>query len=104
MKKIFIIAGEASGDSHSAELVRKLKELDPGTRFYGIGGNNLKKQGVELIYSYEDVNFIGFTAVLKNLSSIKAKLSEAVEKVKELEPDAVILTDFPALISGSQKR
>lgn len=95
MKKIFIIAGEASGDSHSAELVRKLKELDPGTRFYGIGGNNLKKQGVELIYSYEDVNFIGFTAVLKNLSSIKAKLSEAVEKVKELEPDAVILTDFP---------
>jgi lipid-A-disaccharide synthase len=95
MKKIFIIAGEASGDSHAGEAVNKLKKLNSDVKYYGIGGHNLEKQGVELIFPYKDVNYIGFTAVLKNLSAIKKKLRKAVEKVRELDPDIIILVDFP---------
>lgn len=95
MKKIFIIAGEASGDSHAGEAVKKLKQLNGRIEFYGIGGNNLKNQGVGLIFPYSEVNYIGFTAVLKNLSAIKKRLREAVEKVRELNPDIIILVDFP---------
>ena len=95
MKKIFIIAGEASGDSHAGEAVRKLKKLNSGIQIYGIGGSSLEKQGVELLFHYREVNYIGFTAVLKNLSAIKKRLREAVGKVRELEPDIIILVDFP---------
>jgi lipid-A-disaccharide synthase len=95
MKKIFIIAGEASGDSHAGKVVSKLKALDNNISFYGIGGSGLEKEGTELIFHYKEVNFIGFTAVLKNLSAIKKKLKEAVHKVKELDPEIIILVDFP---------
>lgn len=95
MKKIFIIAGEASGDFHSSALVHKLRDINPNIEFSGIGGNFLKKEGIDLLFHYDEVNFIGFTAVLKNLSHIKAKIRETVDKIKDLNPDMVILVDFP---------
>ena len=95
MKKIFIIAGEASGDFHSSALVNKLNALNPDIELYGIGGSFLQKEGVDLLFHYDEVNFIGFTAVLKNLSHLKAKIRETVERIKGLNPDMVILVDFP---------
>src|SRR5690606_10059518 len=94
-KKIFIIAGEASGDAHSGALISKLKEIYPNIDVSGIGGNELKSQGVNILYSYSEVNYIGFTAVIRNLPAIKKRLSQAVDYVKELNPDLIILVDFP---------
>ncbi len=95
MKKIFIIAGEASGDFHSSALVHKLRNLNPNIEFSGIGGSFLEKESVDLLFHYDEVNFIGFTAVLKNLSHLKAKIKETVDRIKELNPDIVIFVDFP---------
>ena len=65
-KKIFIIAGEASGDMHGAKLTGDLKILNPDLEFFGIGGEKMKNQGVKILYDYSKVNFIGFSSVLKN--------------------------------------
>lgn len=94
-KRVFIIAGEASGDSHAGALIEKLKLLNPVINVSGIGGKELESRGVNIIYPYSEVNFIGFTAVLKNLPAIKKKLNEAVTYAKEFNPDVIILVDFP---------
>jgi len=48
-RKVLIVAGEASGDLHGANLVHALRRLDPLLRFYGIGGKNLQEAGVDLV-------------------------------------------------------
>jgi lipid-A-disaccharide synthase len=93
--KIFIIAGEASGDENGAELVDGLIKLNKNISFTGIGGSKLKSKNVELIQNYSSVNFIGFSNVIKNISKIKRVLNETVEYVKKLNPDVIILIDFP---------
>ena len=49
MKKLFIITGEHSGDRHAADVVKELRLLNPDLIVHGIGGENLKKQGVKLL-------------------------------------------------------
>jgi len=92
---IFILAGESSGDIHSARLVRQIKKLRPGINFSGIGGECLQNENVKLIRHYRKVNFIGFTSVLFNIFRIKKILNDTAEYIKKLNPDIVILVDFP---------
>jgi len=93
--KIFIIAGEASGDINGAELVNSISVLDNSISFSGIGGTKLKESNVEIIQDYSAINFIGFSNVIKNIFKIKRVLKNTVEYVKKINPDLVILIDFP---------
>jgi lipid-A-disaccharide synthase len=94
-KKIFIVAGESSGDFHAANVVNSLNEITSEISFFGIGGAELEKSGVKLIHDFKEINFIGFTKVIKNLKKITGVLNDTVKKIKEIEPDIVILVDFP---------
>lgn len=94
-KKIFIIAGEASGDFHAANLIKEMRLLRNDTEFWGIGGSEMKMQGAVLIHDYHEINYIGFTKVIKNLKKITGVLNDTVEQIKRINPDVVILTDFP---------
>jgi len=93
--KIFIISGEASGDSNGAELVKSVLSQNNSIVFHGIGGSELKNCGVNLIHDYSKINFIGFSNVLKNYSGIKKVFNSTVEYVKKFIPDVIILIDFP---------
>lgn len=93
--KIFIIAGEASGDINGAELVNSISVSDDSITFSGIGGTKLKESNVEIIQDYSAINFIGFSNVAKNIFKIKRVLKNNVEYVKKTNPDLVILIDFP---------
>jgi lipid-A-disaccharide synthase len=93
--KIFIVAGEASGDDNGAALINSISELNNNISYYGIGGSKFKEKNVEIIYDYSDVNYIGFSNVIKNIKVIKRILNETVEYVKKLNPDIIILIDFP---------
>ena len=95
IKNIFIIAGESSGDMHAASLVRELKYLYPGILFRGIGGPQMQKENVDILYEIKDVNFIGFSSVIRNLRKIKSILNHCGNIIKDLNPDAVILIDYP---------
>lgn len=96
MKKIFIIAGEVSGDMHAAHLISELKKQTPTEiSFMGIGGDKMKAEGVTLIEHISNISFLGLTEVLKNLSVIKKVLTKTKDHIRSWEPDALILIDYP---------
>ena len=94
-KEFFIIAGEASGDMHASSLVSEIKKLAPDSVFRGIGGGKMRSAGVDTALDINDVNFIGFTSVLKNIFTIKKHLKETSDVIIRSDPAAVILVDFP---------
>jgi len=94
-KKIFIIAGEPSGDLHAAHLVRSMRSGSPGIQFYGLGGNLLRKEGVESYYDITDLALVGTIEVLQKLAKIREVYRGLIRKIDEIRPDLAILVDYP---------
>ncbi|MDP2939205.1 MAG: lipid-A-disaccharide synthase [Candidatus Omnitrophota bacterium] len=94
-KKIIIVAGEASSDMHAANLVKAIKDINPNTEFFGLGGKGMEQAGVKLLYNLVDLAVVGFVEVLKNIGKIKYAFCLILEKAKEIKPDAAILVDYP---------
>jgi len=94
-KKIVIIAGEASGDLHGSSLVKELKKINPHGEFFGIGGDKMKREGVELIFHIDRLSFMGFFEVLKNLRFIRKVMQTMVSMIETRKPDLAILIDYP---------
>lgn len=93
--KIFIIAGEQSGDMHAGSLIRKLNRLRSNLKITGIGGKSLQEQGVDILHHYTKVNYIGFSSVIVNYFKIKSVFNDCVNFIRKSNPDVVILVDFP---------
>ena len=94
-KNIFIITGETSGDMHGAELIKSIKKKRDDITFSGIGGELLKSENVKLIHNFSEINFIGFSSVIKNYAKIKSVLNDTIEYIMRTNPDILILVDFP---------
>ncbi len=95
MKKIFIIAGEPSGDFHGSLLVNEIKNRDPEIKFYGLGGEKMRSAGVKIHYDLASSAVVGFFDVIKNISFFKKLFHEILTKIKEEQPEAVIFIDYP---------
>ena len=93
--KILIVAGEASGDTHAAELVGRLRELAPGAEFFGAGGPKLKNAGVRLVYDLTAIAVVGFMEVLKHLGTFRRVFAELLAEADRNRPDLAILVDYP---------
>lgn len=94
-KRIMIIAGESSGDFHSASLILALKKLSPEIEISGIGGQRMRAAGADIYFDISELSIIGFTDVLKNLRKIKKVFNALLEKIDATSPDAVVLVDYP---------
>ncbi|MCX7833892.1 MAG: lipid-A-disaccharide synthase [Ignavibacteria bacterium] len=95
-KSIFIIAGEQSGDANASTIIDELLKTNSEVTITGIGGFELEKAGMKLLYHYREVNYIGLYSVLSNINKIKNVLKKCVEYIKNNPPDIVILVDFPS--------
>ena len=93
--KYYIIAGEASGDLHASNLIKELKKNDTGAEFRCWGGNLMKEQGAELVKHYNDLAFMGFVEVLKNIKTILRNIKFCKNDIQKYNPDALILVDYP---------
>lgn len=94
-KRIIIVAGESSGDFHSASLIQALKKINPDIEICGIGGERMRAAGCQLIFDISELSIIGFTGVLVNLSKIRRVFKLLLAKIDGQKPDAVILVDYP---------
>ncbi len=94
-KCIMIIAGEASGDLHGANLVKAMRARDDSLFFFGIGGDRLKEAGVRIIMDASRLSVVGLTEVLSRAPDILEGLGKAKALLKTLTPDLLILIDFP---------
>ncbi len=93
--KYYLVAGEASGDLHGANLMKALKKEDSAASFRYFGGDKMQAEGGELVKHYADMAFMGFTEVLLNLTTIFKNLKACKKDILAYQPDALILIDFP---------
>ncbi len=93
--RYYIIAGEASGDMHAANLMKEIKKNDEHANFRCHGGDMMMRAGGYIVKHYKETAVMGFREVLMNLGKIKANLDLFKEDIKEWQPDVVILVDYP---------
>jgi lipid-A-disaccharide synthase len=94
-KRVFIIAGEASGDVHGANLVRAMAAQDPSVSFRGVGGRELQEAGVKLLWDAAEVAVVGFLEVARHLATIARAFRLAVHTLRTWQPHLLILIDYP---------
>ena len=92
---VMIIAGEASGDMHAAALVRKIHQERPEIRFFGIGGDQMDRAGVEIVRHIREMSILGFAEVIKQYIPIRKIFREMVCVMHRRRPCLVILVDYP---------
>lgn len=93
--KYYIIAGEASGDLHGANLMKGLLEHDPGCSIRFWGGGKMKAVGGTMVRDYRDNAVMGIVEVLGHLGSIMRNMEFCRKDILDYSPDALILIDYP---------
>lgn len=93
--KYYIIAGEASGDLHGANLIKALKKEDAAADIRCWGGDLMQQAGGTLVKHYKDLAFMGFAEVLMNLRTILDNIRFCKEDIIKFNPDAIIFIDYP---------
>ena len=93
--KYYIIAGEASGDLHGANLIKQLHRKDDKAQIKCWGGDLMQAAGAELVKHYRDLAFMGFVEVLANLRTIFKNISFCKQDILAFRPDVLVLIDYP---------
>ncbi|WP_309664533.1 lipid-A-disaccharide synthase [Tabrizicola sp.] len=93
--KLFLIAGEPSGDRLGAALMQGLKTLSPGVQFTGIGGPLMQAQGLISLFPMEELSIMGLIEVLPKYVALKRRIAQTATAALAVEPDALITIDSP---------
>lgn len=101
-KKIFISAGEASGEHYGALLIAALKSRlttedrkTEGTEFFGMGGERMAAAGLDRVVRSEEMAVMGITEVVRHLPRIYRGFRKLKRAIQERRPDVAVLIDFP---------
>lgn len=95
MYKVMISVGEASGDLHGASVATALRNIQPGIKLLGMGGQAMRSAGVEIVHDIADLGVIGFVEVIKNLPRL-FKLRDSLVNLMAVErPDVLVVIDYP---------
>ena len=93
--KYYIIAGEASGDLHGSKVMESIKKLDKKAKFRFWGGEKMKGIGGEIVKHVNQLSFMGFWEVLKNIKTILKNISFCKSDINTYQPDKIIYIDYP---------
>jgi lipid-A-disaccharide synthase len=93
--KVFLVAGEASGDARGAELMRALHERAPDIKFFGAGGREMRALAGEDFLDWADEAVVGLWDVLKKYGYFKKQFDRTLAHIERVSPAAVILIDYP---------
>ena len=93
--KYYLVAGEASGDLHGANLMKALKETDPDAEFRFFGGDLMLAEGGTLVQHYSTMDYMGFVEVFMNLRTILKNMKTCKQDIAHWQPEVLILIDFP---------
>ncbi|MES2214572.1 MAG: lipid-A-disaccharide synthase [Pseudomonadota bacterium] len=94
-KKIYIIAGEVSGDMMASKIIDALREISGNLTFYGIGGEGVQKRGIVSLFDIKRISLMGFLEIIPHILSIKNLIQSTVDDIKLKNPDIVITIDSP---------
>ena len=94
-KTVWIMSGETSGDIYGAGICRELKASDSSLTVKGMGGQHMKKAGVDILVDSTELGVMGLIEVLKLYPMFKRIFNELLARAKEERPDAVVMIDYP---------
>jgi len=92
---ILMVAGEVSGDTHAAGVIRQLKLRNKKIKIFGMGGPRMAKAGMEVREDLTKHALIGFWEVLKHYPWIKKRFDQCVQWLEKEKPDLLFLVDYP---------
>ena len=92
---IVVITGEASGDAHAGRMIGELKQLRPDITVRGIGGDNMRAAGAEIMVDFSELAVMGIVEVLKRYRHIKNIFNQLLADLKANKPDLLVLVDYP---------
>jgi lipid-A-disaccharide synthase len=95
MTRLFMIAGEASGDLLGGALLAGLHQLDPGVEVAGVGGASMEAQGLVSRFPMDELSVMGIAEVLPRLPNLLRRISETADAVVAARPDALVTIDSP---------
>lgn len=93
--KYYLIAGEASGDLHGANLMKALLEVDKEAQFRFFGGDLMAQYGGQPVKHYREMAFMGLYEVLINIRTISKNMNLCKNDITDYQPDVIILIDYP---------
>lgn len=93
--RLFLVAGEASGDALGAALMRALRQAAPGVAITGVGGEGMRAEGLVPLFPMSDVAVFGMTEVVGRLPTILRRISVTARAAVAEKPDAVVIIDSP---------
>ena len=93
--KLYIIAGESSGDGHAAVLMSELLAMGPDIEFYGAGGPKMREVGGSHILDWTQEAVVGLWDVVMKYPYFRAQFHRIYREIIELQPSAVIFVDYP---------
>jgi len=96
-KKLFVLAGEVSGDMHAAGAIEELLKARPDVTVFGIGGQKLRALGADLLYDTSQMSIMGFVDVLKHTGFLRRVIRDLKEAVRREKPLAAFLVDYPGM-------
>src|SRR5262245_1827669 len=96
-RKIMIVAGESSGDTHAAKLVRALHNAEPATdfQFFGAAGPKMRDAGVDPVVRSDELSIVGLAEIFAALPLFFRIFQTLKTAAVDRQPDVVILVDFP---------
>ncbi|MCE9609322.1 MAG: lipid-A-disaccharide synthase [Chthoniobacter sp.] len=94
-RRVYLVAGEASGDARGAELMRALHARDASLEFFGAGGREMRALGGEDFTDWADEAVVGLWDVLKKYGYFKAQFNRMLADIARVQPRALVLIDYP---------
>ncbi len=93
--KLWLIAGEPSGDRLGAALMGALKGIDGGVRFQGVGGPAMVAEGLATLFPMDELSVMGLAEIVPRYRALKRRIAQCAQAVLEEAPDALITIDSP---------
>jgi lipid-A-disaccharide synthase len=103
-RRIFLLAGEPSGDMLGGRLMRALHEQAPDLSFAGVGGPRMVDEGLTSLFPMDELSLMGFAEILPHLPRLLARMRETVAAIDRFEPDMVLTIDSPGFALRLQHR
>ena len=94
-REIMLVVGEASGDMHGAQLVKALLKRDPTVKIFGVGGEQLRQTGFEVLFNVSEITGMGLMELIGNLKRIREAYRALRAALRERRPALLVLIDFP---------
>ena len=98
--RIFLSAGEASGEHYGTALIAALRGRLPAAEFFGLGGPRMEAAGLRRIVRAEDVAVMGITEIVRHIPRIYREYRRLKAAIRRERPDLAILIDFPDVNLG----